>query len=589
LITAAVDNTARIWDVATGTELARLDATGRNAAAAVSPDGKWILTGSNTNSALLWRFSVRQDASGKVGWEVRVQKSLDGHRAPVTNVSFSPDGRWILTGDANGRAKLWDAADMSSLHPACDLVGHTARITASAFIPGGPRVLTASGDGTVAQWTLQSGEERKDLILRHTQGASVHSLAITPDGRTALTSCEDGRIRHWDLEQAQVIRELGVSPDRAKGGKTQAGRAHGVSIRSDGRVAAVVDTEAQAVRLWDLETGRELRASGRGSGQPYLSLRDRGLVWSACFSPDGTQIATVGGDNARLWNVNLEEQPEREVQSFVPHGPVACVQFSADGQRVATSSWDNSARIWNAQTGKGELKLEGHQGAVNSVVFSPDGKRVLTASGDRTARLWDSATGATLRAFAGHQGPVNMAVLSPDGTRVVTASDDATARLWDAESGQQLRELKWHRFGVRCAAFSADGKYLLTGGDDHAAALWQLDTGNVVMVLEGHTAAVTSVAFSPDGKRAITGSEDFTARVWDAGRREQIPAADVARTTGSGAQKGKEILTLKGHTREVTSVSFSSNGIYALTGSRDGTAILWLATGQWGAPPLAAR
>jgi hypothetical protein len=63
-------------------------------------------------------------------------------------------------------------------------------------------------------------------------------------------------------------------------------------------------------------------------------------------------------------------------------------------------------------------------------VFSPDGSRVVTASADNTARLWDANTGAGLAMLLGHEGEVHSAVFSPDGSRVVTASADNTARIW---------------------------------------------------------------------------------------------------------------------------------------------------------------
>ena len=63
--------------------------------------------------------------------------------------------------------------------------------------------------------------------------------------------------------------------------------------------------------------------------------------------------------------------------------------FSGDGKRVVTASWDNTARIWDAESGKQIAVLKGHAGSVISAAFSGDGKRVVTASSDNTARIWD--------------------------------------------------------------------------------------------------------------------------------------------------------------------------------------------------------
>jgi len=125
--------------------------------------------------------------------------------------------------------------------------------------------------------------------------------------------------------------------------------------------------------------------------------------------------------------------------------------------------------------------------------------------------------------------------------------------------------LAGHGWAVLRSAFSVNDQWVITGSADNTAIVWKLDDGGATVehTLKGHTAGVTSVTFSPDpeASRILTGSEDYTAILWD-------------------ARTGQEVLTLKGHTQEVTSVSFSPDGQYALTGSRDGTAIVWL-TREW--------
>src|SRR6185295_15965963 len=117
-------------------------------------------------------------------------------------------------------------------------------------------------------------------------------------------------------------------------------------------------------------------------------------------------------------------------------GPVWSAVFSPDGLRVLTASDDNTARAWDASSGKLLTELRGHSSPVLSAVFSPDGLRVLTASKDNTARIWDASSGKLLAELRGHSSFVRRAVFSPDGLRVLTASGDNTARVWDASSGK---------------------------------------------------------------------------------------------------------------------------------------------------------
>jgi WD40 repeat protein/serine/threonine protein kinase len=553
LLTAAVDNTVRFWDVTSGTEVSRLDRTGRSAALALSPDGKRILTGSDDRNARD-QNAVR---AAKL-WDVETGKLitlLSGHKHEVMAVAFSPDGKWLFTGDAGGIGVLWDAQTLKVVHR---LQSHTRKITAAAFLPDGSRLLTASLDKTVAQWDVASGKELVPLVLKHPD--AVNSLALVPGRRQVLTSCA-GRnhaiVHLWDLDQPGVVAVLPIDEETS-----------GVAVSGDGRHALTVHPEKSAVRLWQLESAREILAP-RGKDQvgAFLDLgRTRSLLWAAAFSPDGDSILTLGGRDARLWDV----QKGLERMTFSPNGIVASAEFSPDASRIVTGSWDNSARVWDAKTARDVLKLVGHARHVNSAVYSPDGKWILTASDDATAILWDADSGAKIQTYEGHSDSVRSAVFSPDGKLVLTASADKTARLWNADTGGELGRFEGHEWAVLCAVFSPDGTKVLTGSEDNTARVWDTATRRQVLKLEGHTAAVASVTFLPDAKnpagtRILTGSQDTTAKLWD-------------------ALRGKEILTLKRHSQEVTCVNASTSGLYVITSSRDGTAVVWL-TEDWTKQP----
>jgi WD40 repeat protein len=205
-------------------------------------------------------------------------------------------------------------------------------------------------------------------------------------------------------------------------------------------------------------------------------------------------------------------------------------------------------------------------GKVTSVAFSQDGRFVLTGSDDHTARLWDVATGLQIRAYVGHTDEVTSVALSPDGRSLLTGSEDKTARLWSVTSGEQFRSFDTSEtnFSVHAVAFSPNGRYALAASWDMA---WLRDrsTGQPIRGFGAHDEVISAAAFSPDGRYVVTGSNfspngtnsvDKTARLWDV-------------TTGH------QIRTFEGHTSAITSVAFSANGRFLLTGSRDCTARLW--------------
>ena len=558
LITSAVDNTTRLWDVNTGGQVARFEQTGRSAAIALSKNQQWIATGGIStdgnatggyvNLVRLW--DVRKSLESKQGSEL---KPFLGHTAEVTAIAFSPDNLLLATGDLKGNVLLWNIETREIIRK---LKGHTRKITAIDFLKDGARLVTSSIDNSVGQWDVSTGKEIEQLVLKHPD--SVIAMQVVSGLDQVVTSCTDKYIRIWDADKAEVIHTF----------STLEGGVYSLSMSADGRRLIAADSKNRTVRFWDVGANREvLKPQTNGQLGSIIDLKKRGgLLWSVAFQPGSDDILTVGGGEARLW----ETSSGNERMSFSQHGTVASACYSPDGKRIATGSWDNSAKVWDIATKQVFRKFEGiHTGNVNSVAFSKDGSKLLTASDDKTAILWDIETGTVTQKLIGHEDRIWSATFSPDGNLIVTSSSDKTARIWRADDGTFVRKFSGHKYGVTCATFMPDGKALITGSEDTTAGLWDVSTGKRLVEYSGHTARITSVAASPDGTRILTGSGDQSAKLWD---------ADPAKSVDS---KGKEILSLNRHTEEVTSVAFSSDddGRQILTGSRDGTAVIWLSSG----------
>jgi len=308
---------------------------------------------------------------------------------------------------------------------------------------------------------------------------------------------------------------------------------------------------------------------GSGSVVPTVvigkaaTLRGHGkLVRSATFSPDSKYIVTASADKtARVWDVANGETKTVLLGNGHKEG-VNYAAFSPDGMRIVTASDDKTARIWEANATKNNkvTVLSGHKENVLFAAFSPDGKRIVTASIDNTARIWDAASGRELLALRGHEYRVYTATFSSDGKRIVTASMDFTARVWDATSGKELLVLREYDGGgngryAYSAAFSPDDKYIVTAADN-TARVWDAISGKEVTVLRGHGNEVNFATFSSDGKYIVTASRDKTARIWD-------------------VASGKELAVLRGHENDVKTATFSPDGKRIATTSFDETARIW--------------
>ena len=111
--------------------------------------------------------------------------------------------------------------------------------------------------------------------------------------------------------------------------------------------------------------------------------------------------------------------------------------------RLATGSWDNTAKIWSADGSVCLATLEGHRGCVSSVAFAADG-RIATGSWDKIARIWSADGSVCLATLEGHRSCVSSVAFAADG-RLATGSGDNTAKIWSADGSVCLATLEGHR------------------------------------------------------------------------------------------------------------------------------------------------
>ncbi|KAK3603040.1 hypothetical protein CHS0354_037788 [Potamilus streckersoni] len=620
LVTGSWDCTAKVWSVDKGEQLCFFRVGSPVNCVSFHPEGHLIVTGSWDSSLRIWDVLNRTRTA-----------VLRGHKSSVRDVAYSPSGRHLASAALDGDVKLWAAqtgAQVGNIH------GHSLPINKIIFSPTGKELITVSDDHKIKVWSGHLGKQ-VPCIGDESFGPAM-SVAIAPDGQSIAVGYHEGDVRIFDIltgmmEKKHTAHKASIRCIKYIGGGAA------IITGSDDTNVRVFDCELKG-KMYEMvnhskpvlcidatpkyiaiasedftcsiyDNPLQYPFSKKNAVNLLVTLKCHlGPVTSCTFNSDGTKLATASRDmSVKIWDllkVCLDETSEPDLVLNDCHLDwISDCKWSNTGDFLITSSSDFNLKVWDIKSGKEKNKLVGHMSAINHISYS-HGCVVSTCS-DGSVKVW-SHKGMEITTLYGHTQRVNgcdmfvsvsgtgkeedtkeenadwaswaetAADLDPkmakkdvklEDVMVVTCGDDGTVRVWHPLQANELACLTGHCDKVTAIASDTTG-HLCSASLDRSVKLWSPDLSHEHL-LGSHDAPVTFVATALDGSDAglITGSRDGVLKLWADVSDESLSKTDIRLTC---------VMSIKTHDKSVNCGCFiGTDGLQFVTGSDDGTMILW--------------
>lgn len=508
------------------------------------------------------------------------------HFDDVNTISYSPDGKFIVSASWDGLLLIWDAETgnlLKSLHEPSlheDLsdelnidILYKYEISSAFYSPDGKHIVAAYRNGTIIIWDTETGE-----IVKKQEGFKKNAVAnFTPDGKKIIIFSYDMTI--WDIESGAIIHQEFPWYDYV----FYYCRFSLNVFSPDGKYI-VTTSDMADISIWSTETGEIVKTWNK----------DRTLVDQASYSPDGKFIVYVENNGPA---VVMDAETGNNI--YKTSNYYNRVLFSHDGKYLFCSYYDE-IKILDAENGKELKTLKGKLSSITTFAISPDDKYISVGYTNGSIRIWDVEYEEDIT-IIDNCDIINTPTFTPDGQSMVLINKDGTLKYLNLKTKQETEVKNSNSDSMYFATYSPSGKKVYVMYPDTTSAILTVDDSIIISALlgNGYKGLITigSGSFSPDNKRVTTTAFDSTARIWNVETGVELKKFNMNTpyvTASSFSPDGRHLAIaydttivvydantfdvvsrLNGHKNWIRQVSFSSDGKYLVSASYDKNLILW--------------
>ncbi len=489
---------------------------------AIDKTGSIVAVGDKNGKVNIFEFG----SEGKVG-------TLAGHTAPVTSVSFSGDGMFVVTAGLDRTIRIWDLSSAVCIRTIEELA---AIPLAVAIADDNCRFAVSFDNGSTELFSIKNIEERyrAPVAISRVRESEAHSSLVKSFEEKIAAARE--MISNGEYENAmQTVRlarkitGFGRNIDGMNLWHNLYGKCKGGQVTGAWPVA---ERRLRTGSVLSIAVGRNAGTIVTGSSQREAEAVDKKnlkttiykleeheeRINSVVISPDESVIATAGADGLIKTYSNLPNG--KPVVSGDGKTPITSIDISYDGQILATGGEDIGVDIRHARSGRKLITLRGHGGDIRSVSFSSDARYLISASDDATVRVWELGNATSIRVLHSNRGKPVRAKISDNNKTAIMIIDDGSISIWDIPGAIEVSNIAGKTATTKYLDFdiSPDNDFLVACDDDGGIAFISVSGAKELLYLKGHAGAVLSCVFSDDGTSVITGGDDGRMIVWSLDR-----------------------------------------------------------------------